>query len=154
MLVASVLSEITDVITSAIGDYGLYAVFLLMLIDAVLPANEAVMLYAGALAAARALSAAAHDQERESLRRRLHARLSRLLDYCRTYTDKGSTEIHPLREVIALQRWMRTWRQDPVLAPVREPEILAKLPANEREEWETLWRDVDELQRTTRSAKR
>lgn len=51
MLVASVLSEITDAITSAIGDYGLYAVFLLMLIDAVLPANEAVMLYAGALAA-------------------------------------------------------------------------------------------------------
>ena len=39
-------------ITSAIGDYGLYAVFLLMLIDAVLPAaSELVMVYAGALAA-------------------------------------------------------------------------------------------------------
>lgn len=48
---ASVLSEITDLVTSTIGDYGLYAVFLLMLGDAVLPANEAVMLYAGALAA-------------------------------------------------------------------------------------------------------
>jgi membrane protein DedA with SNARE-associated domain len=43
---------ITDAITSAIGDYGLYAVFLLMLVDAVLPAaSELVMLYAGALAA-------------------------------------------------------------------------------------------------------
>jgi membrane protein DedA with SNARE-associated domain len=43
---------ITDAITSAIGDYGLYAVFLLMLVDAVLPAaSEVVMLYAGALAA-------------------------------------------------------------------------------------------------------
>lgn len=52
MLVASVLSEITDAVTSAIGDYGLYAVFLLMLIDAVFPAaSEVVMVYAGAVAA-------------------------------------------------------------------------------------------------------
>lgn len=52
MLVASILSEITDGITSAIGDYGLYAVFLLMFVDAVLPAaSEVVMLYAGAVAA-------------------------------------------------------------------------------------------------------
>jgi membrane protein DedA with SNARE-associated domain len=43
---------ITDALTSAVGDYGLYAVFLLMLVDAVLPAaSEAVMLYAGAVAA-------------------------------------------------------------------------------------------------------
>ena len=52
MLVASILSEITDGITSAIGDYGLYAVFLLGVVDAVLPAaSEVVMLYAGAAAA-------------------------------------------------------------------------------------------------------
>lgn len=52
MLVASVLSEITDAITSAIGDHGLYAVFLLMLVDAVLPAaSEVVMVYGGAVAA-------------------------------------------------------------------------------------------------------
>jgi membrane protein DedA with SNARE-associated domain len=39
-------------LTSLIGDYGLYAVFLLMAIDAVLPAaSELVMVYAGALAA-------------------------------------------------------------------------------------------------------
>jgi membrane protein DedA with SNARE-associated domain len=42
---------ITVAVTSAIGDYGLYAVFLLMLVDAVLPAaSELVMLYAGAVA--------------------------------------------------------------------------------------------------------
>ena len=36
----------------SVGDYGLYAVFLLMLIDAVLPAaSEAVMVYGGAVAA-------------------------------------------------------------------------------------------------------
>jgi membrane protein DedA with SNARE-associated domain len=42
---------ITSAVTSAIGDYGLYAVFLLMFVDAVLPAaSELVMLYAGAVA--------------------------------------------------------------------------------------------------------
>jgi membrane protein DedA with SNARE-associated domain len=52
VLVASVLSGITEVITSTIGDYGLYAVFALMLIDAVFPAaSEVVMVYGGAVAA-------------------------------------------------------------------------------------------------------
>ena len=52
MLVASILSELTDAVTSAIGDYGLYAIFLLMLVDAVFPAaSEVVMVYGGALAA-------------------------------------------------------------------------------------------------------
>jgi membrane protein DedA with SNARE-associated domain len=52
MLVASVLSGITDAVTDAIGNHGLYAVFLLMLVDAVLPAaSEVVMVYAGAVAA-------------------------------------------------------------------------------------------------------
>jgi membrane protein DedA with SNARE-associated domain len=50
--VASILSEITNAITTVVGDYGLYAVFLLMLIDAVLPAaSEPVMVYGGAVAA-------------------------------------------------------------------------------------------------------
>jgi membrane protein DedA with SNARE-associated domain len=45
------MHEITNAVTSAVGDYGLYAVFLLMFIDAVLPAaSELVMLYAGAVA--------------------------------------------------------------------------------------------------------
>src|SRR3954447_18225047 len=48
MLVASISGSLT----SFIGDHGLYAVFLLMLIDAVLPAfSELVMVYGGALAA-------------------------------------------------------------------------------------------------------
>jgi membrane protein DedA with SNARE-associated domain len=46
------MGEITQVVTDTVGDYGLYAVFLLMLVDAVLPAaSEIVMLYAGAVAA-------------------------------------------------------------------------------------------------------
>jgi len=50
--VASILSEITDLLTTLIGDYGLYAVFWLMLLDAVFPAaSEPVMVYSGAVAA-------------------------------------------------------------------------------------------------------
>ena len=46
------VAGITSQLTSLIGDHGLYAVFALMLIDAVLPAaSELVMVYGGALAA-------------------------------------------------------------------------------------------------------
>jgi membrane protein DedA with SNARE-associated domain len=48
MLVASISAKLTDFV----GNHGLYAVFLLMLVDAVFPAlSELVMLYGGALAA-------------------------------------------------------------------------------------------------------
>ena len=48
MLVAS----LTHSITTFVGNHGLYAVFLLMLVDAVIPAaSELVMIYGGALAA-------------------------------------------------------------------------------------------------------
>jgi len=46
-----VLASVTGQLTSAIGNHGVYAVFVLMAIDAVFPAaSEVVMLYAGALA--------------------------------------------------------------------------------------------------------
>jgi len=49
---ASVTSALTEHVTALIGDHGLYAVFALMLVDAVFPAaSELVMLYSGALAA-------------------------------------------------------------------------------------------------------
>jgi membrane protein DedA with SNARE-associated domain len=47
-----VLASVTDTLTSFVGDHGLYAVFALMVVDAVLPAaSELIMVYAGALAA-------------------------------------------------------------------------------------------------------
>jgi membrane protein DedA with SNARE-associated domain len=50
--VASILSSITELLTDTIGDYGLYAIFFLMLVDAVFPAaSEPVMVYGGAVAA-------------------------------------------------------------------------------------------------------
>jgi membrane protein DedA with SNARE-associated domain len=46
------LEHVSEFFTSVVGDYGLYAVFVLMLVDAVLPAaSELVMVYSGALAA-------------------------------------------------------------------------------------------------------
>jgi membrane protein DedA with SNARE-associated domain len=48
----SALSAVTDALTDLIGDHAVYAVFGLMLVDAVLPAaSELVMVYAGAVAA-------------------------------------------------------------------------------------------------------
>jgi Tfp pilus assembly protein PilF len=37
------------------------------------------------------------------------------------------------------------WRADPDLASVRRPQVLDRLPENERAAWRALWRDVDEL---------
>ena len=52
LVLASVTSVVTDRVTELLGSYGLYAVFLLMLVDAVLPAaSELIMVYGGALAA-------------------------------------------------------------------------------------------------------
>ena len=46
------MHAITEAVTGVIGDYGLYAVFLLMFVDAILPAaSELVMVYGGAVAA-------------------------------------------------------------------------------------------------------
>lgn len=50
-MVLSLLNGLTEAITSMIGDYGLYAVFCLMLVDSVFPAaSEPVMVYGGAVA--------------------------------------------------------------------------------------------------------
>jgi membrane protein DedA with SNARE-associated domain len=47
-----VLASISSSVTSFVGDYGVYAVFCLMFVDALFPAaSELVMVYAGALAA-------------------------------------------------------------------------------------------------------
>jgi hypothetical protein len=35
------------------------------------------------------------------------------------------------------------WKNEPDLAPVRDPSWLAAMPPADRKEWEALWRDVD-----------
>ena len=42
---------------------------------------------------------------------------------------------------------LQSWKRDSDLAGVRESEPLAKLPADERKAWQTLWAGVDSLLR-------
>jgi tetratricopeptide (TPR) repeat protein len=47
---------------------------------------------------------------------------------------------------IRLRRWIHFCRLCPELAPVRDPKALTSLPAQEREQWEKLWKEMgDEL---------
>jgi hypothetical protein len=41
------------------------------------------------------------------------------------------------------------WQDDPDLAGVRDNEALARLPGEERKDWEQVWSDVDSLLRRT-----
>jgi len=45
----------------------------------------------------------------------------------------------------AVAQRLQHWLQDNDFAGVRGPEALAKLPEAEREEWQTLWKDVEAL---------
>jgi len=51
--VASILAELTELMTGVVGDHGLYALFVLMFLEALLPvpASEAIVMYGGAIAA-------------------------------------------------------------------------------------------------------
>jgi len=52
-----VVASLTSSVTTFVGDHGLYAVFVLMAVDAVFPAaSELVMLYAGGKTASTAIS--------------------------------------------------------------------------------------------------
>ncbi len=45
------------------------------------------------------------------------------------------------------------WKQDADLAGVRDPKTLEKLPPDERDAWEKLWKDVDALLAKTQEKK-
>ncbi len=46
------------------------------------------------------------------------------------------------RQIADARRWLNRWQQDENLNPVHEPAALAKLPADERAEWERYWKDL------------
>jgi hypothetical protein len=48
---------------------------------------------------------------------------------------------------------MTHWKQDTDLAGVRDPKALEKLPPDERDAWQKLWKDVDALLAKTREKK-
>jgi serine/threonine protein kinase/Flp pilus assembly protein TadD len=89
------------------------------------------------------------DKERVRLRRRaldwLHADLAAY----QQLLDKEPDKVRP----VVLQR-MQHWQQDKDFAGVRGSEALAKLPEAERQEWQKLWAEVDELrQKAAKPAK-
>jgi tetratricopeptide (TPR) repeat protein/tRNA A-37 threonylcarbamoyl transferase component Bud32 len=45
----------------------------------------------------------------------------------------------------SVARQLKLWQSEADFASVREPEALAKLPADERSEWQAFWRDVEAL---------
>jgi hypothetical protein len=45
---------------------------------------------------------------------------------------------------------LQHWQVDPDLAGVRDPGLLAQLPAEEQKEWRALWADVAALLRKAR----
>jgi Flp pilus assembly protein TadD len=53
---------------------------------------------------------------------------------------------------IAAHQSMLAWRRDKAFAGVREPAALAKLPEAERDAWEKVWRDVEELRAKPRGS--
>jgi hypothetical protein len=45
------------------------------------------------------------------------------------------------------------WETDPDLSSVRDPAALAKLPEAERQKWQKLWQDVEDLRNQANRAK-
>ncbi len=52
-----------------------------------------------------------------------------------------------------VQETMTHWKQGADLASLRNPKALEKLPPDERDAWQKLWKDVDALLAKTREKK-
>jgi tetratricopeptide (TPR) repeat protein len=82
-----------------------------------------------------------NDKERTRWRRQALEWLRQDLTWWRKALDKGKV---PRAQV---QLCMRQWQRDDDLAGVRGPVALARLPEEERKQWEKLWSDTDALLR-------
>jgi hypothetical protein len=81
-----------------------------------------------------------HYKEPALLRRQALDWLRQNLSWCGQRLDDGNAETKA-----GIRRGLRFWRGDPDLAGVRAKDALARLPDEEREQWERLWSDVDAL---------
>jgi hypothetical protein len=88
------------------------------------------------------------DQERADLRKQalqwLHAELAA---WYRQF-DKDADKARP-----AVQEMMSHWKKDTDLTGVRDSKALDKLPPDERDAWQKLWKDVDTLLARAREKK-
>src|SRR5262249_48736087 len=82
------------------------------------------------------------DQERTRWRRQALAWLRHDLSWWGQKLDHGNAQT-----TAQARQWMRRWQTDFHLAGVRARDALARLPDEERQQWERLWSDVDALLR-------
>ncbi len=86
-----------------------------------------------------------NDEERALLRRQALDWLRQDLTWCGQRLDDGNAQINA-----RIRQGLQFWCGDPDLAGVRAKDALARLPDEEREQWERLWSDVDALLRRVR----
>jgi tetratricopeptide (TPR) repeat protein len=109
---------------------------------------SADILYEAACAAALAGSAQGKDadkpddKERAGFRRRALDWLREDLTWCGKKLESGTAQAS-----FSPRQRLQHWQSDPDLAGVRAKDGLARLPEEEREQWERLWSDVDALLR-------
>ena len=82
------------------------------------------------------------DQERALWRLQALDWLRQDVTWWRKALDNGDAQTNA-----QAQQRLRHWKADGDLAGVRAPDALARLPAEEREQWEKLWSNVDALLR-------
>jgi tetratricopeptide (TPR) repeat protein len=80
------------------------------------------------------------DAERARLRRQALDCLRADLAAWRTQLEDNEAKLRPV-----VQPTLQHWLGDSDFAGVRDPEALAKLPEAERQDWQKLWADVQEL---------
>ncbi|HXL19146.1 MAG TPA: hypothetical protein VN961_16650, partial [Streptosporangiaceae bacterium] len=81
-----------------------------------------------------------NDEERALLRRQALDWLRQDLTWCGQRLDDGNPQTNA-----RIRQGLQSWWGDPDLAGVHAEDALAKLPDEEREQWERLWSDVEEL---------
>jgi hypothetical protein len=80
------------------------------------------------------------DRERARLRRQALTWLRADLATWRKHLEANETKFRP-----AVQQTMQHWLSDTDLARVRDPGALPRRPEAERQDWQMLWADVQEL---------
>ena len=83
-----------------------------------------------------------NDEERSLLRRQALDWLRQDLNWYGQRVDDGNAETNAW-----IRQRLQFWLGDPDLDGVRDNDALARLPDEEREQWEQLWSDVDALLR-------
>jgi serine/threonine-protein kinase len=81
-----------------------------------------------------------NDEERSLLRRHALDWLRQDLTWCGLRVDDGNAQTNAW-----IRQRLQLWLGDPALDAVRANDALARLPDEEREQWEQLWSDVDAL---------